>query len=108
MVRDYTVDKAYRERNRERIKAQKKAYRATRKEHISAKNKAWREAHLEYKREYDRAYYAAHRDEIVVQKNGYNHRVRGPRRLEKLYGLSTEGWWALYNRQHGLCPVCGL
>ena len=75
-------DKAYREKNKERIKERKKAYYQNNKERIKEYKKAYNKANTGKKKEYDKvyreknkerikAYYKANREEINEKKKAY-------------------------------------
>ena len=57
---------AYRQANREQIKAYAKAYREANRENLSVKNKVYREANREKVLAYQNAYAAAHPNEFLA------------------------------------------
>lgn len=88
-------NKAYREKHKERLAAQKKAY-------ISAN----RQKHLEY----HRAKYRANRERYREQSKAYRQanldRIKDGERLRK-YGLTAEQYTELLRKQNERCAICG-
>lgn len=86
-------DRAYRAKNRERIRARQRRWEAENRERI---NDGARKRH---KPERTAAYYATRRDELV-------ERARVDR-LKRVYGLTSEQYWEKFADQNGVCAMCG-
>jgi len=76
--------KAYRRRNRDRLRAYARAYRA---------------AHRQRMREVWKRWYVSKRRERIEYAHLWN--------VQKRYGLSRDEYDTLVKRQNGLCAVCG-
>ena len=112
-------DKAYREANREKLKARKKAYRESNPEKIKAyreanreEMKAYREANREKLKALSKAYYEANREKISARQKVYKQSPRG-----KFFRVKTSakvrGIEFLLTEEQGIemikkpCTYCG-
>jgi len=65
------ASKAYREANPEKIKATRKAYEEANKEKIKVSKKAYREANKENIKDYSKAYYEKNKEKIKIELRAY-------------------------------------
>ena len=68
-----------------------------RKEH-NTRNKNWRDKNKEYGSEYQKEYRKKNAEIIKIKKRDYV--------LRKAYGLSTEKYNEIFERQNGKCAIC--
>lgn len=61
-------NKAYREKNKEKVKEARKRYYESNKEHILKQKKAYIDSHKEQKAEYDKRYRQENKEKLRIQK----------------------------------------
>ncbi len=94
-------EKAYREANKERIKARREANRQ--------QDKAYREAHKGRKKEYDNTRYQANKAQIKEEKKEHYEDRGRDQRIKKLTGDPTKDlrWYnGLLDTQGHVCAIC--
>lgn len=67
--------KAYRDANRDEIRARKKAFREANRERIAAIAKAYRDANREGLRAYNNAWYAANREKLKTRREANRDKI---------------------------------
>ena len=111
--RDY--DKAYRAAHLEENRAYARSNYAAHREKRLAQSRTYREANKERRLDWNKAYYKAHRIELLAKIKVYQaghkyHASPNNRRanwMKGKYGLSSDGYDALLERQGGVCAICG-
>lgn len=105
--------KAYRERNRERLKAYRKAYTEKNREALRAYANAYNEAHREKVKAQLRARYANNRAKVCASQKAYREknreRVKACQRnsdLRHRFGIDLEAFNLMVEMQGGKCAIC--
>jgi len=103
-------NRLYRQRNKEKIKANNRKYYSKNKENIKQKAnnyysrnkekcneqaKRYREENLEKVKEVQQEWYRNNPEKVKEQK------------LRKTYGISLEQYNGMYEKQNGRCAICG-
>ena len=100
-------DRAYREANKDRIRAREKAYREANKEKRAKINKEWREANKERIKEYrDKRYHEI--DRITIQESPELWLKSKLKKIRKRKGLSIDHLLDLLEQQGGKCAISGI
>jgi len=97
-------------KSREEKAARDKAYYIANREKILARFKAYRSTHRKENASYCRAYYIAHREEFKARNRTYHITRREgikDQRMLRVYGLSQTAFNSLFNKQGGICAICG-
>jgi DNA mismatch repair ATPase MutL len=118
--------KAYREKNKDKIRAQKKSYREANKDKIREQRKKQYEANKDAKKRKSREYYEANkeksrkkrkdwndanRDKMNEYNKAYrekNHDKSRHRTVKYKYGLTSSEYDSLVEQSGGTCPICGI
>lgn len=95
---------AWREANRERIRAYDRARYAARPEKVKARAAAWHKANPDRVRENRRRWAERNRDAINAAGREYYRRSGGHRR--KTLGVTPEAFSSMLSEQGGACAVC--
>jgi hypothetical protein len=79
---------------------------------MTAAQKVFNALHPEIRRDRDKAYRAKNPDKVVEYYTRHSRKPKTKARLmanwmKHKYGLSEEGYQELWDRQSGLCAICG-
>lgn len=118
-------DRAYRQANRERVRANKKAYYEANREHDLAKSKEWRENNRERSKENAKRHYAKHGEKIRERSKEW-YEANKEQALEygrakkasdkdryknydlmRNYGITLDDYQQILGGQGGTCAICG-
>jgi len=110
-----TWNKAYHEKNKEKLRAKNKAYREKNREELNVKKKAWSKAYYEKNKEKinarNKAYREKNREELNVKKKAYREKNRDKIRakdLERNFGIGLHEYNLMFTEQKGKCACCGI
>lgn len=79
-----------------------KAWKQANKDHVRAYQKQWREANKESIKAYQKDYHAEYRERDDVQKANWE------RNLHRNYRMKPQDFNALWESQNGKCGICGV
>jgi len=101
--------------NPEDAKAYSKAYREKNKEKIKAYKKTWNKAYHEKNKEsilaQKKAYYEKNKEEINLKKKAYREKNRDKIRAKELkrnFGIGLHEYNLMFTEQKGKCACCGI
>jgi len=112
-LKNKEAQKAYYEKNKEARAAWNKAYRAKNKDRIKAYEKAYNEENKEAKRVYNKAYRAKNKDRIKAYLKAYNEENKEAKQAyDKAYhvlrkhGITLEEKERMKQEQENKCKIC--
>jgi len=79
-----------------------------RKEHLRAYYRKWHKENRDKSNATRRKYNAKHRDRILAKRRAdYNKDERYEKKLKDDFGMTMEDYTNMYEKQKGLCAICG-
>lgn len=101
--------KAWRERNKDKIKADKQAYHISNKDEIKAKDKLYYEANAEVIKNKQKKYYEANKDKVkkyIQTYNKTNPDVQRKTQYKRKFGITLDDYDKMFDIQEGKCSIC--
>jgi|WetSurSiteA1Bulk_404760.scaffolds.fasta_scaffold00089_5 hypothetical protein len=100
----------YREQNREKAKKYAKDYREKNKEIIRIDKKKYREKNKEKITKHKKEYWENNKNRFQEKRKKYyqnNKEIINKSKLIKLFGITIDEYYHMFDSQNGRCAVCG-
>ena len=103
-------DREYYHKNKEHIKARRKKYREANNDKDRLRAEKYYQDNRDHVLERQKTYYQNNKEKIIERSKKYLSSHKNEKRngdLRRKFGTSLDYYNELYEKQHGLCAICG-